>query len=608
MLLVLGLIPILILIHTLRPKSKPVTISNLYLWREVLKERSSHVTFERLKRNFPLLLQIIIVILAALALARPTWLYFIAKKGNMILVIDTSASMKTKVESITRFDKARAKALELIEGRDQDQKILIVEAGRKPRVKGGFVDNSNQAKGLVKSLEPSDACSDLEKAVYLALSFVDPVNRDLVYLVTDAAGKDISAIVKDHPGIRPIIISGGEHNIGITKFEFRQEAERDDTYEIMLEVKNFNPTPLECNVRLFFDNTIIFDKPLAFSAHEKKLLIFPYAGLLTGIASALLEIDDDLATDNRAYLSLNASKDLWVLLVSKGNYFLESLLEAYPNFKVNSIKEIIPSSWNDQTRRHDIVIVDRMDFPQTQKGNLLLIDAYSPSIPVARTGSVQFPGSLVWNKNNPLMANVDVGGLIIEQAAETKADKRMQTVIESTQTGLMYTYSQGGLRSVFLGFDLTRSDLPFKVAFPVMMSNIINWLNPHKLEFSIQQARAGEAFDIYLDPQTETFYTRAPQEKWEKQRAKGNPFRYTHTRNVGVYTISENGKQRYFTVNLADESESDITQLSIQPISGPVDESLISEEISVQHPMWTVFILLGLGMLILEWYLWLKAS
>jgi hypothetical protein len=109
MLALLGIIPILILIHTLKPKPRQVDVTNLFLWQEVLKERSSHLTFERLKKNVPLLLQILVVILAALALSKPTWTYFGSKKGNMVLVIDTSASMKTKAGSGTRFDVAREK-------------------------------------------------------------------------------------------------------------------------------------------------------------------------------------------------------------------------------------------------------------------------------------------------------------------------------------------------------------------------------------------------------------------------------------------------------------------------------------------------------------------
>ncbi len=76
MLALLGIIPILILIHTLKPKPRIVDVTSLFLWQEVLRERSRHITVERLKKNLPLLFQICVVILASLALAKPAWRYF----------------------------------------------------------------------------------------------------------------------------------------------------------------------------------------------------------------------------------------------------------------------------------------------------------------------------------------------------------------------------------------------------------------------------------------------------------------------------------------------------------------------------------------------------
>jgi len=606
MLLALGIIPVLIVIHILKPKPRQVEVTNLFLWNEILKERSHNLSIERFKKNLPLILQIIIVILAALALAQPTWTYLTAKKGNMVLVIDTSASMKTRSGIGIRFDRARQEALQLLEERDPDQHVLLVEAGKKPRVKTGFIDNTDQAQDLVNKLQPSDAPADLEAAIYLALSFVDPAKEDLLYLITDGAGQDLSNLVKNHPKIRLIIISGGEHNVGITKFEFRQHVDLSDHYEFMLEIKNFDLSPFVCSVRLSIDRVVLFERAISFEAQDKQVLIIPYSGLINGIARATLEIDDDFPIDNQAYLSLNAAKEIWVLLVSKGNHFLEKLLAAYPNFRVNSVKEIIPSSWSEQTARHDIVIVDRMDFPETDRGNFLLIDSYSPSIPVFNTGRVRLPEILAWNRKSPLMTDVNLSGLFIEESAKLQPDKRLQAVVESVRTGLMYAFEEKGLRAVLLGFDITKTDLPLKVAFPVMMSNIFNWLNPYKLEFSILQTRAGEAFDIYFNPRTDIIYTRAPYEKWDKHPVKINPFRYENTDRVGIYTVAENGKERYFTVNLADESESDINAIFLEHRSDNFEKPSVSGEIAARQPLWMVFIIMGCALLLIEWYSWLK--
>ena len=122
----------------------------------------------------------------------------------------------------------------------------------------------------------------------------------------------------------------------------------------------------------------------------------------------------------------------------------------------------------------------------------------------------------------------------------------------------MYSYHENGLRAVFLGFDMTRSDLPLRVAFPVMMSNIFQWLRPDKFGFSSSHMKAGKSFTIHLEPQTNNLSIRTPSGKWEEHRLRSNPFEYANTGEVGIYTVVEGEKWRYFAVNLVDERESNI--------------------------------------------------
>ncbi|MBW2154297.1 MAG: BatA and WFA domain-containing protein [Deltaproteobacteria bacterium] len=603
MLSALAVIPVLILIHTLKQKPTPVEVTNLFLWQEVLREKSRHLTFQRLVKNLPLLLQILIVMLVSLAVAEPVWFYWTAKQGDIILVLDTSASMKTKRSSGIRLDAAKTKALEVIDRSAESQKILIVEAASEPRLKTGFTADKTRARAIVQGLEASDAPGNLKQAVLLAASFIDPSSHDQIYLLTDGAGVDLSKITTIHPKIIPVIITGGKTNIGITKFEFRQEFFRNNSYEILLEVKNFGQTPKTFPIRLSVDRTVIFNSRVHLQPLEKKTLILPYSGLITGMAKALIDIDDDLPVDNAAYLSLNSAQDIWVLLVSRGNYFLKKLLQAHPNFMVNTIRKIVPTLWKEQAMRHDIVIVDRMDFPATERGNFLLIDSFSPSIPISKTGRVELPDIVDWNRNSPLMTSVNVSGLTIESASIVQAGAGLKSVIESADTGLMYAYEDEGIRAVFLGFDITRSDLPLKVAFPVMMSNIINWLNPHKLQFSSLHARAGTPVSIYVSPDTEYISVRPPRGKWERYRIKSNPFIYTNTRKVGIYTVLENNKRRRFTVNLLDESESTIIASLPDTVSVPADGL---EKMAAKYPLWSVCILLACMVLMIEWHVWLK--
>ncbi len=95
-LLLLGLIPVLLIIHSLKPKAREVEVTGLFLWKGVLKEARGGSRIQSLMKNLPLLLQILIIILSSLALAEPVWTRPTAIKGNVVLVLDSSASMQTR--------------------------------------------------------------------------------------------------------------------------------------------------------------------------------------------------------------------------------------------------------------------------------------------------------------------------------------------------------------------------------------------------------------------------------------------------------------------------------------------------------------------------------
>ena len=603
----LGLIPILILIHSLRPKPKEVEVTNLFLWREALKEKRGGLRVKRLINNLPLFFQILAVLLASIALAGPEWTYIAQVEGDVILVLDSSASMKTQTASGTRFDKAKKEALKLIEELPTDGKMLIIEASRKPIIRSPFSDDRKHLKQVIESIEPSDIPGQIDKALYLALSFLNPEKDDWTYIITDGAGANLAKLTGNYEKVRNILVSGGERNIGITKFEFRRALNGDNQYEILLGLKNFNAHPVLCPIQLTIDDNTIIKKTIGLKALERKLLIFPHSGRLEGMAHASLKITDDFSVDNDAYAVLKASDDMWVLLVTKGNFFLEKLLEAYPNFMVNSIKDIVPSTWIEQTQRHDIVILDRVSPPSTEKGNFLLIDAFSPTIPISRIEGIDNVEVLDWDRESPLMGNLDPRGIHIETASMIKADETLRPILESRNTGLMYAYEKNGLRAIFLGFDLMMSDLPLRVAFPVMISNVFQWLQPYKLSFSMLKSEAGEPFAIHLDRKTRDFSIGTPTGKWKKYRAKSNPFIYEDTGTVGIYTVIEdNERWSNFAINLTDEKESDIQPPTTGADSHKKNSIQEPAPITAQSPIWILFLLSASIALILEWHLWLR--
>lgn len=605
-LLLLGLIPVLLIIHSLKPKAKEVDVTGLFLWKGVLKEARGGSRIQSLMKNLPLLLQILIVILSSLALAEPVWTRPTLIKGNVVLVLDSSASMQTRTTRGIRFDQGKAEALRLISELSDESRMLIIEAGNRPEIKSPFSKDKKRLREVIEGLQPLDVSGDITSALYLALSFVEPASEDMVYLITDGAVTGLNSLLQKHRKIHPLIISGGETNVGITNFQCRPDPGIGDVYQALLEVKNFNPHPVVCPIRMTIGEETVFKKRVELKGLEKKRFLIPLLRPGSGIVKAILDIQDDFPLDNQAYSILQPSGELSILMVTRGNYFLKTLLEAYPHFRVDTLKEINPSSWEEQVQNHDLVILDGISPPATERGNFLMINAFSPSIPITKVGVQENPVILDWDRRHPVMQDLDLGTLQIRSATLVKTETGIKPLLEARNQGLIYAYEKEGLRAVLINFDLKQSDLPFRIAFPVLMTNCFRWLQPHQFSFAPLQVKAGEPFPLYLRPATQSVFIGLPSGKWVRQPVPSNPFPFLHTKKVGVYTVLEKQKRTYFAVNLFDESESNI-RVDPSGLGKQPDRPVAGKE-TVQTPVqtWFLVLLVAVVLLVLEYYLWLN--
>ena len=605
-LLLLGLIPVLLIIHSLKPKPREVDVTGLFLWKGVLKEARGGSRIQSLLKNLPLLLQILIVILSSLALAEPVWTRPTRIKGNAVLVLDSSASMQTRTAKGIRFDKAKEEALKLISELSDESRMLIIEAGNRPEIRSPFSKDKKRLREVIENIQPSDVSGDLTSAVYLAFSFIDPAPEDKVYLITDGARTGLDSLLQKHRKLHPFIISEGEKNVGIINFQARPDPEIPDVYQALLEVKNFNLHPVLCPVQITIGEEIVFKKTAGLRGLEKQRFLIPILRPESEIAKASLVLQDDFPLDNQAYNILRRPGELSILVVTPGNYFLKTLLEAYPQFRVHTVKEINRSSWEEQVRSYDLIILDGISPPSTERGNFLMINAFSPSIPVTKTGVKDNPVILDWDRRHPVMQNLDLGTLQIRTASSVKTGTGIKPLLEARNQGLIYVYEKEGLRAVLINFDLRQSHLPLRVAFPVLMTNCFRWLQPHQFSFMPMQVKAGETFPLYLRPATQSVSIGLPSGKWVRQPVQSNPFPYSHTEKVGVYQVAEKEKRTHFAVNLFDESESNIR---VDPSGLGKQPALPGAGIeTVQTPVQTWFwVLLGvIILLVLESTVWLK--
>jgi Ca-activated chloride channel homolog len=86
-------IPVVIVFYLLKRKRVAKLVSSTLLWQKFLAETQASAPFQRLRHNWLLIFQILLLLLAVLALSRP---YFATKARNSqlrVVILDASASM-----------------------------------------------------------------------------------------------------------------------------------------------------------------------------------------------------------------------------------------------------------------------------------------------------------------------------------------------------------------------------------------------------------------------------------------------------------------------------------------------------------------------------------
>ncbi|MEW6187893.1 MAG: VWA domain-containing protein [Thermodesulfobacteriota bacterium] len=604
--LLLGLIPILLIIHSLRPKPSEVEVTALFLWKGALKEMRGGGRIRSLLKNLPLLFQILIIILASLALAEPVWTGAVRIKGDAVLVIDSSVSMQAKTPKGSRMDWAKKEAYKLIEGLSEGSRMLILEAADKPRVLSPFSPDKKYLQKAVERLRPKEVTGDLEGAVFLALSFLDPEKEDRIYLLTDGALAGLSPILLNHRKLTPLQITESGKNVGITHFECRSDPGFQNVFQGWLEIKNFNPHPVIVPIKISSASEVLFQQTIGLRTLEKKQLLFPFSRPRSEIIKASLEVADDLYPDNQAYSILPFSEESTILLVTRGNFFLKTLLESYPNFKVQTLKEIKASSWEEWVRNFDVIILDGISPPSTTLGNFLLINTVSPSLPLNQQGIEKDPIIVGWDRSHPIMQNLELGSLRIPSAPLFKASPGLKSVLESRQGGLIFTYEKPGLRVVLINFNIGQTDLPRRLAFPVLMTNCFHWLQPYQYAEKPRQIKTGESFPLYFKPGTPSVSIVPPDGKSIRYPVSDAPFLFRETEKAGLYTAEEGMKKRVFAANVFSETESD---LRIDPSLDKRHRPAGSKEKEKRQtflPLWFWVLLTSVVFLVLECFIWLR--
>ena len=605
-LLALGSIPIIIILHSLRPRRRQVMVSTVSLWREALVHRKRGLGLQKLLKDLSLLLLLLMAAALGLGLAEPHWITDSNEDHDIVLVLDVSASMKANASGLgSRFTQAKRQAETIINELADGGRVLLMTSGRKASLRSAFETDRDVLKRRLSDIAPTDESGRPREALTLALSLLHNRDRSRIIFLTDGAFDDNVNLGTDRVEYRRV--DGPQRNVAITRFDIRPEIGMDHRFQVLITLQNYTGDALDLPVSVTLEEHRLLEETITLQAFEKRTLIRAYRGLGGGRARAFIDHDDDLSADNQAFVMVGADQPLRIALFTapEGSFYLETVFKALPNTRLTSFDLFQEDLFPSQASEHDIVVFDGVPPPELAPGSYLLVDTVAPGLPFTTRGWISHP-VIESGGASALVRNLDFTGVRIDRVrrvVRAEDSPGLQRLFWSEETDLALALLEDDRRIIYLGFDPAASSFPLHAAFPLFLSESLAWLHPRENRFSQTQLVAGRAFRLRV-PGHETQVTVIdPNDNPVTYQADLGQVLVDTTPQAGFYHYRIGETQRYFAVNLTDSRESDIRVRAVFP-TGQTRDTFAREPGRVAITVWPYLAGLVLLMLTLEWWLW----
>jgi Ca-activated chloride channel family protein len=609
--LILGLLAVpIVLLYMLRLRRRQVPISSTMLWRRLMRDREANAPWQRLRRNLLLILQLIILALLVIALARPYVPAPSVATGNVVVLLDGSASMLAREANEVRFDLARREVERMIDDLSGDSQMTLILAGATPRVLASSGQDPATLRASLSQASASPVSADWSGALALAAGAVQGIQDGRIVLVSDGGLPDSLPPMPVDVVFLPI--GSAEENLAISALSARDGA---DGPQLFASVTNYGRLEQRALFNLSLDGELFDARRIEVPAGEARDLIWALPEEASTIGASLTEItQDNLALDDRAWAVREGGQDGRVLLLSDGNRFLETALSVLPGLDVFKVDPAAGLA-TVESHRSDVIVLDSVPLPaELPDANLMIVNPLKPALgqeggsaPLLDvTGS--FTGTeIVRLEDSPLQRFVDWSGVNV-RAAQNVVAPWARPLVVADDGPLLLAGEWEGRRVVILTFDLQDSDLPLQIAFPILMANIMSWLDPGRSLLGATDFGPGDPVRIAADSSAETVVVQLPDgSSWANAAAEGTLV-FPETDQLGVYEVMMSGPDGErlagsFAVNLRSAGESHIAPAaSVQIDLHSLDTS--GEKDLGQSELWPWLALLALLILMAEWWVY----
>src|SRR5262245_50580429 len=477
-------VPAVVAMYLLRLRRTETIVPSTLLWQRLAADVEANAPWQKLRRSLLFLLQLLLVVVIALLAARP----FIERPAglarDLVLIVDTSASMSATDVLPDRLTAAKDAAKEALKDLPAGGKVSVIEAGRTARIVATGTSDIGRVRGAIDSIKPSVSRGDLTDALALAQQLAIQSGDAEVLVATDAALAVKPTTQVDAP-VRVLRVGDpkGSRNQAIVALAVRT-APSAVTRSVFVSVANLDLEYATRRLEIWGDDHLVESRTISIDAQQKAdVLVDDVPADIGTIEVRLVAGDGDdpderpdlLAADDRAWAVVPPDRSRNILLVAAGDPYLETALSYLPN---SHLFGTTPDRYSADVARPDGTSWDLIIFegmvPTTLPATPVLAIAPPSSSDLGEVGGiVKNPGIGTLGTDEPILRYVDLTTTHIAEARQLTLPSWARTVIPGPKGApLLYSGVRAGQPAAVLAFEPRESDLPLQVAFPILIANL----------------------------------------------------------------------------------------------------------------------------------------
>jgi Ca-activated chloride channel homolog len=604
------IIPIVI-VYFLKLKRPRLEVPSLALWQAVIDDQRVNSPFQKFRRNILLWLQLLLLCLLVLGAMKPIIPGRSTGANYLPILVDCSASMAATDEKTgkTRLELVKDQLREFIENITPEQQVSLIAMHSSAQRVCEFTSNKPVLLNALDKIEIHDVPSEIDNALRVtqALARTNPA-IDTVAIYSD--GNFPQRVNFELPFVLNYqLVAPAGPNIGITAFNARQGKPPNWTVFLRVEATSDSSGEIE----LYQDGELLDTDSFVLEKGQAQRLVFDVQADDVTHLEAKLAVDaggyDSLPTDNTAHLDLPAARPLNVFV----NKNLSNHIHALQAIDTISL---FVSGDADETDVYDLVISDEAADPEAdddsdiEASTRFFVGVVPPDLKKVlqqRDGVSDF---VDWERADLLLQHMQLRDITIGQDIQmaegttesyleelgylvlARGDKNVPLILQK-RSGSQLTY--------YMLFHSDRSSMPYRVAFPVLLNNLIQvaFQEANILESHGPKTQLLPALELDRDKVYEV--TGPTGETVEMKSNSDGILNGVPALKVGKYKVSgDGGSVAEVSVSLLNADETNLS--TVEKIEfNELSVEAAQEALDTDQPLWPILATIAIVLLVLEW-------